>query len=78
MSKCKFCQTLDDHKEYVEKFAKKDESPEIGKYRIKFTAALVIHSWWTKVKNKNGRITDYMKNGRGYPLNYCPECGRKL
>ena len=27
---------------------------------------------------KCGRTTDYMKDGKGYPLNYCPSCGKRV
>ena len=28
--------------------------------------------------HKCGRTTDYMKDGKGYPLNYCPSCGKRV
>lgn len=27
---------------------------------------------------KCGRTTDYMKDGKGFPLNYCPSCGKRV
>ena len=28
---------------------------------------------------RNGHgATDYMKDGKGYPLNYCPSCGKRV
>lgn len=41
-----------------------------------FTAALV--SYAVVNGRKCGRTTDYMKDGKGYPLNYCPSCGKRV
>lgn len=40
------------------------------------TAALV--SYAVVNGRKCGRTTDYMKDGKGYPLNYCPSCGKRV
>ena len=75
MSGCKFCEAMDDWK--------KAESvgtrfwPE--KIMREYKSAIVIRTW-TKEKGKKhaGRSTDYRRNGIGFDLNYCPECGKKL
>lgn len=44
--------------------------------KIKSIAALV--SYAVVNGRKCGRTTDYMKDGKGYPLNYCPSCGKRV
>lgn len=41
-----------------------------------YIAALV--SYAVVNGRKCGRTTDYMKDGKGYPLNYCPSCGKRV
>ena len=68
---CKFCESL--------KTWKQVKSMDKG-HKQEYTVALVIRSWYPSVKSKRhaGRTTDYRRNGIGYKLNYCPECGRPL
>jgi len=29
-------------------------------------------------KKTECRVCGYMKDGKGYPLNYCPSCGKRV
>ena len=74
MKKCEFCDTLainSNIDEYAYSFIDADLCHD-------YTVALVIHSYKKGHKKECGRITDFRKNGLGYELNFCPECGRKL
>lgn len=71
--KCMFCQTLE-----VYRFADTLYTPDGVKLLHEYRAALVCRRWKKGNKRHAGRITDYMRAGRGYPLNFCPECGRPL
>lgn len=68
MKKCSFCEALEIHK-HVEKYS--DE----GITRRHKAALLILTSY---KGNEAGRIVDYISKGKGCPLNYCPECGKKL
>lgn len=70
---CMFCQTLE-----VYRFDDTLYTPGGVKLLHEYRVALVRRSWKKGNKLHAGRTTDYMRAGRGYPLNYCPECGRQL
>lgn len=69
MTECSFCKALS-----IYKFA--EERSEEG-FSYRHRAALL-----TVTKHNNSgneaRSVDYIKNGKGCPLNYCPECGKRL
>lgn len=67
--KCPFCEAME-----LQKFIYKRNAPEgIGN---DMRAALVIHSVINE--KRCGRTTDYMKDGKGFPLNFCPSCGERV
>ena len=72
MDDCRFCKSL--------KFKKKlnAERTELEKqlFKEKYTVALVNRTLGPY--GKCGRITDYGFRGCGYPLKYCPMCGKKI
>lgn len=68
MKKCSFCEALEIHKQ-VEKYSDK------GITRRHRATLLVLTSY---NGNEAGRGVDYISDGKGCPLNYCPECGKKL
>lgn len=76
MSDCKFCESLQNHKQIHEFLSKRDKPGEGLLYE--YSVAIVIHSYLKGRKAQAGRSTDYRLRGLGYVLNYCPECGRKL
>ena len=72
---CKFCENLKQLQEYENRFHKPD-GYEYDGFKYKRSVALVTRV--TINGRTHGRTTDYMRNGNGYPLKYCPSCGRRL
>ena len=66
---CPFCESVEDEKKFIKKYVMPDE-------RRILSVALVKHAMING--KRRGRVTDYMKNGKGYPLNYCPVCGKRI
>lgn len=67
---CPFCEAVALQRDIEERFNKP------AGQRIKLSIALVSH---TVVNRREcGRITHYMKRGKGFPLKYCPSCGKQL
>lgn len=52
------------------------ENSKPAGFGMALSAALV--SYAVVNGRKCGRTTDYMKDGKGYPLNYCPSCGKRV
>lgn len=73
--RCEFCESLN-LKKYIENNIESWKKPKL--YH-EHTVAMVDKTW-TKITGKRGgsRVTDYKKNGIGYKLNFCPECGKDL
>lgn len=68
--KCEFCENLE-----FQKVLDSANNEIINAYSVAF----VVRSWTeAKGEERAGRITDYRDKGKGYQLNYCPECGRKI
>ena len=78
MRVCKFCEQLADWDQANDEQWQRDK--EQGKERSynEYAVALVIRTYRKGAKKKGSRIVDYWNKGRGYKLNYCPECGVKL
>ncbi len=79
MSKCSFCDSLEYIKRLEERQARYNPDPEY-EFEERYSAAIV---WRTFLKGDNqcrGTVTDhgYRHHDDGYPLNFCPECGRSL
>jgi hypothetical protein len=71
--KCPFCEAI-----ALQRFIEEHHSKPAG-FGMALSAALV--SYAVVNGRKCGRTTDYMKDGKGYPLNYCPSCeesGRRM
>ena len=62
--KCPFCEAI-----ALQRFIEEHHSKPAG-FGMALSAALV--SYAVVNGRKCGRTTDYMKDGKGYPLNYCP------
>lgn len=77
---CDFCKHFKIIKDINDEASKRDELYEqYGDYKHEYTVAIITHSWFTKLGKRNaGRTVDYRKNGNGFKLNYCPECGKEL
>lgn len=65
---CKFCDELGTW-QMMQRKRRKEGSPVRDVYEV----ALVVRSKVDGQKGTRGRIT-----GKGHPLAYCPECGRRL
>lgn len=64
---CSFCESYEIHKLAEDKN---------GDFRYVYNVALVS---FTKYKNsRESRSVDFISKGKGSPLNFCPECGRKI
>lgn len=68
--KCLFCEAI-----ALQRFIEEHHSKPAG-FGMALSAALV--SCAVVNGRKCGRTTDYMKDGKGYPLNYCPSCGKRV
>lgn len=68
--KCPFCEAI-----ALQRFIEEHHSKPAG-FGMALSAALV--SYAVVNGRKCGRTTDYMKDGKGYPLNYCPSCGKRV
>jgi len=68
--KCRFCEAVK-----LQKFFGERHSAPQGIETV-LAVALVSHS--VIDGQKRGRSTDYMKDGDGFPLNFCPVCGKKV
>lgn len=63
---CKFC----------EEYGIMKEISLGSEFPVFFSAALIDHMI---VRGElKGRTTHYMKDGIGFPLKFCPECGKNL
>lgn len=68
--KCPFCEAI-----ALQRFIEERHSKPAG-FGMALSAALI--SYAVVNGRKCGRTTDYMKDGKGYPLNYCPSCGKRV
>ena len=59
----------------LQRFIEERHSKPAG-FGMALSAALI--SYAVVNGRKCGRTTDYMKDGKGYPLNYCPSCGKRV
>ena len=77
---CDFCKHFKIIKDINNEASKRDELYEqYGYYKHEYTVTIITHSWFTKLGKRNaGRTVDYRKDGKGFKLNYCPECGKEL
>lgn len=67
MEHCSFCKALENHK-----LASKGEQNVDRAYRAALLELLFFCG------DRRGRSVDYIKDGEGCPLNFCPECGKEL
>lgn len=68
--KCPFCEAI-----ALQRFVEEHHSKPAG-FGMALSAALV--SYAVVNGRKCGRTTDYMKEGKGFPLNYCHSCGKRV
>lgn len=79
MSKCVFCESLVESKRIDERLARHDPDPEC-ELEYKYSVAIVKRMFLKGSKGCRGTMTDngFRHYSDGYPLNFCPECGRSL
>lgn len=67
---CLFCEAYDGKRQIADRFLTNGQ-------RVDISVAIVERDF-----NQNGRFAgrslDYIDDGKGAPLNYCPTCGKKL
>jgi len=82
---CEFCKDLENERECVRIIADqhKDEEAEFGRWTIiDQSVAIIIKT--THIRADGSRVgtiattTCYKDKGRGFDLNYCPECGKEI
>lgn len=67
MEQCSFCSALETHK-----LVSNAEENVSRRYRVALLTLLFFCG------DRRGRSVDYIQDGDGCPLNFCPECGKKL
>lgn len=67
MEQCSFCSALETHK-----LVSNAEENVSRRYRAALLTLLFFCG------DRRGRSVDYIQDGDGCPLNFCPECGKKL
>ena len=67
MDQCTFCSALETHK-----LVSNAEENVSRRYRAALLTLLFFCG------DRRGRSVDYIQDGDGCPLNFCPECGKKL
>lgn len=68
MPECSFCEALETWKRL--------EGLADSGVTYKYGAAIVQSLYYKKIPR--GRSVNYIRNGLGCPLNFCPECGRSF
>ena len=67
---CLFCEAYDCKRQIADWFLTNGQ-------RVDNSDAIVVRSF-TREDRFGGRSLDYINDGKGAPLNYCPTCGKKL
>lgn len=68
---CSFCESLNVYRFLSERF-------DVPGKETRQTVALVDGVYRKGRKTIESRTVNYREKGRGFPLNFCPECGRRL
>lgn len=78
MSKCNFCEALEASKRIAERLARND--PDLDEFEERYSVAIVQRTFRKGVDYCRGTMTDhgFRHYADGYPLNFCPECGKSL
>lgn len=67
---CLFCKAYNDKREIAARFLADGNRMDIS--------AAIVERYFNQNGRYCGRSIDYIKDGNGAPLNYCPTCGKKL
>lgn len=80
MSKCRFCESLEYLKRNAERCNQIEPDPDC-EFEYRYSAAIVERVFAKGDDNCRSTWTDrgyHHHHPNGYPLNFCPECGREL
>lgn len=75
--KCKFCERYEFEKKINRKLNAWNKERAEQTFKHAYSVAFVVHTWIHSKRNAS-RLVDYRNLGRGFQLNFCPECGRRL
>lgn len=67
---CLFCEAYDGKRQIADRFLTNGQRVDIS--------VAVVERYFTRTDRVAGRSLDYINDGKGAPLNYCPTCGKKL
>ena len=67
---CLFCDAYDGKRKIAGRFLTNGQRVDIS--------AAIGERYFTRAGRFAGRSLDYIDDGKGAPLNYCPTCGKKL
>lgn len=67
---CLFCEAYDGKRQIADRFLTDGKRVDIS--------AAIVERYFTRAGRFAGRSLDYIDDGKGAPLNYCPTCGKKL
>lgn len=67
---CLFCEAYDGKRQIADRFLTNGQRVDIS--------VAIVERYFTRADRFAGRSLDYINDGKGTPLNYCPTCGKKL
>ena len=67
---CLFCEAYDGKRKIADRFLTNGQRVDIS--------VAIGERYFTRADRFAGRSLDYINDGKGAPLNYCPTCGKKL
>lgn len=67
---CLFCEAYDGKRQIAGRFLTNGQRVDIS--------VAIVERYFTQAGRFAGRSLDYINDGKGTPLNYCPTCGKKL
>lgn len=67
---CLFCEAYDGKRQIADRFLTNGQRVDVS--------VAIVERYFTRANRFAGRSLDYINDGKGTPLNYCPTCGKKL
>lgn len=82
LHRCRFCEAMKVNRNcdiITRTWITDDDRKKYGNYMKEYSVAIVKRSWYSKMGKKHaGRTVEFRRNGLGFALNYCPECGTAI
>ena len=75
---CKFCDTMEQSNRALQSHNTSCQNSKYPKLKQELKSALLVKSWRADEPKRNATYNTFTHGGRGYQLNFCPECGRKI